>query len=140
MMNKKRPNLFKYLLLIYLGISNVQAATDCNQVTEIPKIECDALMMLYSSTNGANWENNRDWDVTNMPCNWGGVGCSDGHVWSLSLDSNQLSGLIPPELGNLSNLQNLFLHSNQLSGSIPPELGNLSNLQGLLLHSNQLSG
>jgi hypothetical protein len=59
---------------------------------------------------------------------------------SLGLSSNQLSGSIPPELGNLDNLVSLNLNSNHLSGSIPPELGNLSNLVGLGLSSNQLSG
>ncbi len=58
----------------------------------------------------------------------------------LHLFSNQLSGSIPPELGNLSALESLYLHSNQLSGSIPAELGNLSSLQWLDLGSNQLRG
>ena len=34
--------------------------------------------------------------------------------------SNQLTGPIPPELGNLINLQYLTLMDNQLSGPIPP--------------------
>ena len=51
-----------------------------------------------------------------------------------------MSGEIPPELGNLANLQELFLYGNQLSGEIPPELGNLANLQELFLYGNQLSG
>ena len=55
-------------------------------------------------------------------------------------DTNQLSGSIPAELGNLSNLIRLDLCSNQLSGSIPAELGNLSNLFSLCLGRNQLSG
>ena len=58
----------------------------------------------------------------------------------LVLGGNRLSGPIPPELGNLTNLQSLSLFSNQLSGPIPPELGNLTNLQSLSLFSNQLSG
>jgi len=32
------------------------------------------------------------------------------------------------------------LESNQLSGSIPPEIGNLSSLESLGLSNNQLSG
>jgi len=54
--------------------------------------------------------------------------------------SNQLSGSIPAELGNLVRLQKLSLHDNQLIGSIPSELGNLSNLTILSLGDNLLSG
>ncbi|GBC59352.1 hypothetical protein DENIS_0291 [Desulfonema ishimotonii] len=59
---------------------------------------------------------------------------------TLRLYSNQLSGTIPPELGNLASLQTLYLYSTQLSGTIPPELGNLASLQALSLNSNDLSG
>ena len=36
---------------------------------------------------------------------------------SLVLSDNQLSGAVPPELEDLSNLTQLFLHDNQLSGA-----------------------
>jgi len=58
----------------------------------------------------------------------------------LSLYSNQLSGSIPPEIGNLTALTVLSLRSNQLSGSIPPEIGNLTALTGLYVFNNPLSG
>ena len=51
-----------------------------------------------------------------------------------------MTGEIPVELGNLTNLRWLWLHENQLDGGIPPELGGLSNLDILLLNSNQLTG
>ncbi len=41
----------------------------------------------------------------------------------LYLGSNQLSGSIPPELGQLTSLGSLGLSENQFSGSIPDDLG-----------------
>ena len=58
----------------------------------------------------------------------------------LFLNDNQLTGEIPPEIGNLTNLTTLTLYTNQLTGEIPPEIGNLTNLTTLNLHSNQLTG
>ena len=58
----------------------------------------------------------------------------------LSLAGNGLSGSIPAELGELSNLTYLSLAGNGLSGSIPAELGELSNLTRLDLAGNGLSG
>jgi hypothetical protein len=42
--------------------------------------------------------------------------------------SNQFTGPIPSEIGNLTNLVRLKLHTNQLTGPIPETLCNLSNL------------
>ena len=53
---------------------------------------------------------------------------------------SQLSGPIPAELGNLTNLRDVRLNSNQLSGPIPAELGDLASLATLLLGGNRLSG
>ncbi len=53
---------------------------------------------------------------------------------------NRLTGRIPPELGNLANLEILSLNQNELSGPIPPELGKLVNLENLWLRENQLTG
>ena len=105
----------------------------------IPQAEYEALVALYNSTDGANWSNNSGWLDTNTPCNWYGVTCSAGHVISLYMYNNQLSGSIPPQLGNLTHLQYLSLWWNQLSGNIPAELGNLTNLQSINLSVNQLS-
>ena len=58
----------------------------------------------------------------------------------LKLHNNSLTGEIPPELGNLSSLNELHLNGNQLSGAVPAELGNLANLEELYLRDNNLSG
>jgi len=128
------------IILISIIAPLTQAATNCATVTEIPSTECEALVALYNSTNGDNWENNSGWLENNTPCSWDRVTCNGGHVSILNLMSNKLTGTIPPEIGNLSNLIYLFLYSNKLTGTIPPEIGNLSNLIYLFLYSNKLTG
>ena len=59
---------------------------------------------------------------------------------TLSLNDNRLNGGIPPELGNLTSLQRLNLVRNRLSGDVPPELDSLTNLRRLSLSGNQLAG
>ena len=51
-----------------------------------------------------------------------------------------LSGDLPGELARLSNLKNLILPGNNLSGSIPSWLTELTNLQILYLAYNDFSG
>ena len=58
----------------------------------------------------------------------------------LVLSYNELSGEIPPQLGNLSKLEHLTLVSNFLTGSIPPQLSRLSKLESLDLGGNILTG
>ena len=125
------------------GQNVVSLTTDiCTSVTQIPLTECQALEALYNSTNGTSWTNNTNWLQTNTPCSspWYGVTCVSSHVTSLDLDTNQLIGSIPYQLGSLSYLQYLYLYNNQLSGSIPTQLGSLTNLTDLDLDTNQLSG
>ena len=76
-----------------------------------------ALVALYNATDGPNWSNNDGW-LTDAPlAAWYGVSVDRvGHVSDLSLSDNDLTGPIPPELGNLANLSDLSLHNNDLTG------------------------
>ena len=51
-----------------------------------------------------------------------------------------MTGEIPAELGNLTNLARLRLDGNRLTGTIPAELGRLTNLTVLYLSGNPLTG
>ena len=83
-----------------------------------------------------------NWSMEVPLGNWDGVTLSGkpGRVTRLILRESELSGTIPPELGQLSRLTRLDLHGNRLKGTIPSELGQLSNLEVLHLHNNELSG
>jgi hypothetical protein len=63
-----------------------------------------------------------------------------GEITLINLNINQLSGTLPPEIGNLSNLRHLNIRDNQLSGTLPPEIGNLSSLQTLNIRFNNFTG
>lgn len=126
--------------LVAPGAASRTADFDCNTVSGIPVVECEALVALYNSTNGPGWTNHTNWLVTNTPSDWYGVIVEGGHVTRLSLFNNLLTGSIPAELGNLSNLQRLYFNNNQLTDSIPPELGSLLNLQYVYFDNNQLTG
>ena len=100
-----------------------------------------ALVALYNATNGSGWGDNTNWLSDEPLGEWFGVSTdAEGRVESLTLRSNNLSGSIPVELGNLTNLEYLSLENNKLSGSIPVELGDLTNLALLYLYRNKLSG
>ena len=88
-----------------------------------------ALVALYNATGGVNWTNNTNW-LSNEPLSeWHRVETDkDGRVTALRLVANGLSGEIPAELGNLTNLEDLFLNRNELSGHLPLTLSALSQL------------
>lgn len=101
----------------------------------------DALIAFYNATNGDDWHDNDNW-LSDAPLGeWHGVLVdANGRVVRLSLSENGLLGTIPPELGNLSHLEELYLNDNRLEGEIPPELGRLANLGTLSLVGNHLTG
>jgi RHS repeat-associated protein len=113
-------------------------------------LELQALRDLYESTNGATWTNSTGWPTTpaewdavtsiDQVVGWYGITTVGGDVTHISLVNNNLSGVIPPTLGNLTSLIYLYLDNNNLSGSIPSSLGNLSSLVRLYLHANSLIG
>ena len=100
-----------------------------------------ALVALYNATDGPNWVDNENW-LTDAPLgDWYGVRTdASGRVDRLDLSENNLTGSIPPELGNLASLDLLYLYGNGLTGPIPPELAHLTELTSLDLADNELSG
>jgi len=58
----------------------------------------------------------------------------------LELRWNQLTGLLPSELGLLSNLEKLDLSYNDFTGSLPAEIGTMNNLKELDLSRAKRGG
>ncbi len=117
------------------------SATQTFVVTVRRPTNREVLEILYDETDGDNWADNTNW-LTDGPLDkWYGVSTdADGRVERLRLGYNGLSGPIPPELGDLGSLRELYLYHNSISGPIPPGLGDLSSLLLLSLRNNDLSG
>ena len=120
------------------GLLKLNSTHSCADQANIPKIECQALVTLYNETGGSDWKNSSGWLSDTTPCTWFGVMCNGGSVTELKLRDNNLSGPIPPELGDLRRLDILDLYNNLIDGPIPPELGNLVSLTSLDLSYNKL--
>ena len=101
----------------------------------------DLLVALYDAIGGPEWRVGENW-LTDRPLEeWHGVEVDgSGRVTRLHLQSNYLTGPIPPELVSLTNLISLDLSANELTGPVPAELGGLANLKTLWLHGNELTG
>ena len=131
-----KPRIHAAIFLLLIGLTMSGTA-----YSQVPVWERDALIALYTSTNGVNWTAKTGWlGEAGTECDWHGVTCSSEVVTRLFFYNNSLTGTIPSELGNLTNLTFLQLGSNSLTGSIPAELGNLTKLTYLYLGDNSLTG
>ena len=84
-----------------------------------PNQDRAALIALYEATDGPNWVDAENW-LTDAPLgDWYGVDTDDSsRVVGLSLDRNELTGAIPPELSNLTSLTSFDLGRTELTGAI----------------------
>lgn len=63
-----------------------------------------------------------------------------GKLCVLDLRANALTGRLPPSIGLLHGLEELYLSLNFLAGPLPDALGDCSRLQKCGLNGNRLSG
>ena len=123
---------------IAMGQATIAATRDDSRasadLTVLDSPDRDALVAFYEATNGTDWWNKSGW-LSEQPLNtWRGVKTNEwGRVVDIFLASNNLTGRIPPEIGKLEKLENLFLGYLLLAAPIPPELGELTALKKLTL-------
>lgn len=83
------------------------------------------------------------WDPKEDCCTWYCLQCDDntGRVIDLFITQSEISGQIPPAVGNLPYLQSLTFHKvANLSGTIPESISKLTRLKFLRLSWTNLSG
>ncbi len=108
---------------------------------EVSQLQKDALIAIYNSTNGDNWNNNTNWLSAEPISTWHGVTVTGNKVTKLDFYNNNLTGTLPPEIGNLTGLEWLsFYFGNSINGALPPEIGNLTELRVLSFEINNFTG
>ena len=125
----------------HTGVFNCETGAAITDAVSNPGLvsDCETLLGARHALAGTAKLN---WSLLTPIAEWDGL-TLDGtpqRVTELNLYGSQLTGAIPSELSNLTNLRALLLSNNQLSGPIPGALGGLSKLEALDLWGNELTG
>ncbi|EOY20489.1 EF-TU receptor, partial [Theobroma cacao] len=105
-------------------------------------ISTDQLALLALKTHVNSDLLSTNWSTATSICNWIGVTCGSRQqrVTALHLFGINLSGTIPPHLGNLSFFILLDIRNNNFYGALPIELAKLHRLKSLWLDNNNFNG
>ena len=99
-----------------------------------------ALVAFYNSTGGPNWYDNSNW-LTGPVSTWYGVTVEGERVTELIINSNNLAGVLPVEMGQLSALKSLGMSNDQqLTGEIPISLFQIPTLEWFGIGNCSLTG
>ena len=101
--------------------------------------DCETLLQVKTMLAG---EARLNWQRGKPLGQWRGVrlGGEPLRIVGLALSDGELSGRVPPALGQLDQLTTLHLDGNELTGTLPAELGQLAHLRELKLDATLLAG
>ncbi|OMO74701.1 hypothetical protein CCACVL1_16524 [Corchorus capsularis] len=146
----------KMVSVLFLGFLALNCFTGFGSNAQLlPETEVETLQTVFSKLQHPNatsisqtFCNETRWNYTivdrlilsSVACD-----CSDGnnticHVTQILIKGHNLTGILPPELGNLTHLQAIDFTRNYLNGSIPSSLSQLSSLTSFSALGNRLSG
>ena len=129
--------LFSLLFSITYLITIATSKDLCNQNDK------NTLLKIKKSLN--NPYHLASWHPETDCCSWYCLECGDAtvnhRVISLTIFAGQISGQIPPEVGDLPYLQNLMFHRiTNITGQIPSTITKLKHLRSLRLSWLNLTG
>ncbi|KAF2571349.1 hypothetical protein F2Q70_00006514 [Brassica cretica] len=135
--NKTHTTLLFSLLFFITHLTNASSKDQCNQNDK------KTLLKIKKSLN--NPYHLASWDPKSDCCAWNSLECDDAtvnrRVISLTIFSAQISGQIPPEVGDLPYLQKLvFRKITNLTGQIPHTITKLKYLRFLRLSWTNVTG
>jgi len=124
-----------YLLIIFVSMATLLEA-------QLPLSEQEFFIAFSRTTNVQQIYTN--WTPTNAPhaCQLftSVIKCTKNSITFLKISDDRLTGVIPSEIGLLTNLDYLDFSYTQLNGSIPQSIGSLSNLVILSFEDTKITG
>jgi Leucine-rich repeat (LRR) protein len=105
--------------------------------------ERQVLIDLYNSTGGPGWARRDGWlGSAGTECAWYGVTCDAArtHVTELNLLGNLLTGVLPSNLNQLTEINRIAVSDNPALGGNLPAFTGLMKLREVYVYNNQLTG
>lgn len=125
----------EYLAMLYLQETNADTFDTSIEADRTRLTQMYSLLTLWYSSTDA-WEDETGWTVSNDECSWAGVFCEEGIVTEIDMESNGLTGTLPPDLARLDSVKSLTLSNNNIMGPLPRSLFVMSNLEEIYLENN----
>ena len=98
-----------------------------------------ALVAIYNAAGGANWKEDRVWDLSKPINEWYNIKVNEeGRVTQLYLGNGTISAewTLPAAIGELTELTNFRIINCKLTGDLPEEVYNLTKLVSFYLTNN----
>lgn len=141
------PGQYLYIRLIDAGNDDEGTFGLCAYDASLPcHPDYDALISIYTLSNGASWTNNSGWaaGAAGMDCDicsWYGVVCNGfGRVKELNVNGNNLTGSLSSAIGDLPFLEKINLFNHSMTGAIPNVINMLGDLRYVDLSNGAFSG
>src|SRR5262245_44201114 len=130
-MTKLYPFIQAVVLTVVFSLAGVQSQAQTNLVPDAD--EFAVLKNIYDSLGGSSWTNIPNWP-TGWPSSataaqfgtWRGITVSGGDITKITLNDNNLTGLLPKTIRNLTRLTSIDMGGNSISGTLPAGYSSLS--------------
>jgi len=145
MIHLKRRNYLIFLLIVLLFSMYIPVSAFYQDGTPayvgMNENDLNTLQLIYNQMTPEGINQSGWFQANDQPCTWNGIACDgNGSVIRLDFDSTDFFCFIPPEITNLTNLQELRLRNLGLRGILPSGLLSMPNLRSIEISGNLLTG
>ena len=129
-------------VLILCLLTFVIVMAGCGESPKKDLTDRDVLVLIFKNLNGANWpdRSKANWNSEEPVSKWNGVKVDENdRVTELRITVDSVKGIIPAEIGLLTELKTLAIRGgnrNMEEQPFPASIGDLTNLESLSLYGS----